>query len=139
MAKIILDAGHGGYDNGASYEGRLEKDDNLRLALAVGQKLEEQGLPVEYTRVEDIYSHRMKRQTSETAAVRIILYHSTAIPVRFRGSTVVYRRWCTQMRESLRSLPTTLMRNWNRLVFTIWALASDRILPFCGEHRCRRC
>lgn len=23
--KIMIDAGHGGYDNGASYEGRLEK------------------------------------------------------------------------------------------------------------------
>ena len=35
MAKIILDAGHGGSDPGAVYNGRLEKDDTLRLALAV--------------------------------------------------------------------------------------------------------
>ena len=28
---IILDAGHGGFDNGASYMGRAEKDDVLRL------------------------------------------------------------------------------------------------------------
>ena len=37
MAGVILDAGHGGYDNGAQYDGRKEKDDNLRLTLAVGQ------------------------------------------------------------------------------------------------------
>ncbi len=43
---IILDAGHGGYDNGASYNGRREKDDTLRVALAVGEKLENAGYNV---------------------------------------------------------------------------------------------
>lgn len=52
---IIIDAGHGGFDNGASYNGRLEKDDNLRLALAVGAQLEKDGFPVVYTRTEDVY------------------------------------------------------------------------------------
>lgn len=33
---IALDAGHGGSDPGAVYNGRREKDDNLRLAMAVG-------------------------------------------------------------------------------------------------------
>ncbi|MBE5950031.1 MAG: N-acetylmuramoyl-L-alanine amidase [Lachnospiraceae bacterium] len=55
MPKIIVDAGHGGYDNGAVYNGRREKDDNLALALAVGEALMEKGLEVEFTRVEDIY------------------------------------------------------------------------------------
>ena len=41
--KIMIDAGHGGYDNGASYEGRLEKNDNLNLALALGDELERRG------------------------------------------------------------------------------------------------
>ena len=35
--KIVLDAGHGGWDNGASFEQRREKDDNLRLTLEVGR------------------------------------------------------------------------------------------------------
>ena len=35
MAKVVVDAGHGGSDPGAVYEGRQEKDDNLALALAV--------------------------------------------------------------------------------------------------------
>ena len=52
---IILDAGHGGYDNGASYNGRKEKDDTLRVTLAVGQKLEDAGYDVLYTRTEDRY------------------------------------------------------------------------------------
>ena len=33
---IVIDAGHGGSDPGAVYEGRREKDDNLSLAIAVG-------------------------------------------------------------------------------------------------------
>ena len=39
MATIVIDAGHGGRDLGAVYNGRREKDDNLRLALAVGNIL----------------------------------------------------------------------------------------------------
>ena len=31
--KIILDAGHGGYDAGASYYNRREKDDVLRYII----------------------------------------------------------------------------------------------------------
>lgn len=53
--KIILDAGHGGFDNGASYMGRAEKDDTLRLALAVGEKLEQDGYDVYFTRTTDVY------------------------------------------------------------------------------------
>ena len=53
--KIILDAGHGGFDNGASYMGRAEKDDALRLALAVGEKLEQDGYDVCFTRTTDVY------------------------------------------------------------------------------------
>ena len=49
--KIVIDAGHGGYDNGASFEGRNEKDDTLRLALAVGNILSQRGYEVVYTRV----------------------------------------------------------------------------------------
>ena len=45
--KVILDAGHGGTtDPGAVYQGRQEKNDNLRMALAVGQILSEDGVDV---------------------------------------------------------------------------------------------
>ena len=55
MATVMLDAGHGGYDNGASFEGRKEKDDNLNLVLAIGNILENNGVDVLYTRTTDIY------------------------------------------------------------------------------------
>lgn len=47
---IVLDPGHGGSDSGAVYQGRLEKDDNLALAMAVGKILEKDGYNVIYTR-----------------------------------------------------------------------------------------
>lgn len=53
--KVILDAGHGGFDFGATNKNRKEKDDNLALTLAVGELLEQAGIPIEYTRTQDIY------------------------------------------------------------------------------------
>lgn len=53
--RIIIDPGHGGFDAGASYQNRKEKDDSLQLALAVGQLLEQAGYDVIYTRMADQY------------------------------------------------------------------------------------
>jgi len=52
---IFLDAGHGGFDNGATYKGRAEKDDTLRLTLLIGEQLERDGYLVKYTRTTDVY------------------------------------------------------------------------------------
>lgn len=65
---IMLDAGHGGWHNGASFEGRLEKDDTLNLTLAVGQILENSGLNVLYTRTEDVYVSPGERARMANAA-----------------------------------------------------------------------
>ena len=43
---MMLDSGHGGSDPGAVYRGRREKDDTLRLTLAVGEILQENGIEV---------------------------------------------------------------------------------------------
>ncbi len=52
--KIVLDAGHGGSNPGAVYQGRRESDDALRLAMAVGKILEANGYDVSYTRTTDV-------------------------------------------------------------------------------------
>ena len=82
MAGVILDAGHGGYDNGAQYNGRKEKDDNLRLTLAVGQILEQNGIPVSYTRQSDIYQSPSEkaRLGNESGANYFISFHRNASP-----------------------------------------------------------
>ena len=55
---MMLDSGHGGSDPGAVYRGRREKDDTLRLTLAVGEILQENGIEVLYTRTTAVsYTH----------------------------------------------------------------------------------
>ena len=53
MAKICIDAGHGGNDPGAVYKGRKESDDNLALGKAVAAELRRHGVLVDETRTED--------------------------------------------------------------------------------------
>lgn len=66
--KVALDAGHGGYDNGATYGDRIEKNDNLNLTLAVGEILEANGVDVIYTRVDDVYVSPLRRAEIANAA-----------------------------------------------------------------------
>jgi len=61
MKTIVLDAGHGGSDPGAVNGTRLEKDDNLNLALAVQSRLREQGQNVIMTRSTDIFVPLIER------------------------------------------------------------------------------
>ena len=61
---VCLDAGHGDTDAGAVNEDRLEKDDNLRMALAVRDKLEAAGserLTVLMTRADDTFLELQQR------------------------------------------------------------------------------
>ena len=55
MKVITLDAGHGGTDPGAVYGSRLEKDDNLRLALQVRDDLAARCVNVIMTRDTDVF------------------------------------------------------------------------------------
>ena len=63
MAKICLDAGHGGRDSGAVGLGRLEKDDVLRMVLKVGTILSGNGHDIYYTRDDDIYESPYTKAT----------------------------------------------------------------------------
>ena len=60
-AQVVIDAGHGGNDVGAEYNGRYEKDDNLALALLVADKLSEKGIDVALTRDDDTFISLEKR------------------------------------------------------------------------------
>lgn len=93
--KIMIDAGHGGYDNGATYEGRLEKNDNLELALAVGEILQAQGYDVEYTRTEDVYDSPVQKARigNASGADFFVSIHrnSSATPNQYNGvQTLIY-------------------------------------------------
>ena len=86
---IMIDAGHGGWDNGARYNGRTEKEDNLALSLAVGNILTEYGFDVRYTRTEDIYERPyQKAMEGNRAGADIFLSihrNSSPIPNQYNG------------------------------------------------------
>lgn len=110
MPSIILDPGHGGWDNGAQYAGRREKDDNLALALEVGARLEEDGYDVIYTRTEDVYdSPGQKARIANAAGGDLFIsFHrnSSPNPNTYSGvETLVYED---------KGLVSALARNMNR-------------------------
>lgn len=93
--KVILDAGHGGDEPGAIYNGRKEKDDTLRLTLAVGRILEENGVSTLYTRTTDVYNSPQEKAeiANRSGADLFISIHRNAMPVPGTGkgaSVLVY-------------------------------------------------
>lgn len=80
--KIIIDAGHGGANPGAVYEGRRESDDVLRLALAVGDILKNDGFDVVYTRTDDVTQSVGEKAAiaNESGADLFISIHRNAAP-----------------------------------------------------------
>ena len=98
MATVVLDAGHGGSDSGAVYEGRIEKNDVLDLTLAVGDILERSGVDVIYTRTDDIYETPLQkaREANASGADYFVSIHrnSTPVPNSYSGvETLVYNRY----------------------------------------------
>jgi len=98
MALVVMDAGHGGNNPGAVYNGRREKDDVLALTLAVGGILEQNGVDVYYTRSADIYESPYQRAVEGNAvgADYFVSIHRNASPYpnQYTGvETLVYNRY----------------------------------------------
>ena len=79
---IMLDAGHGGRDPGAVYNGRQEKDDTLALTLAVGEILQGRGIDVLYTRTTDVYEspYQKAMEANEAGADFFVSIHRNSYP-----------------------------------------------------------
>lgn len=98
MPLIVLDAGHGGANPGAIYQGRQEKDDVLALTLAVGQILENRGVDVYYTRTTDVYESPAQKalEGNQTGADYFVSIHrnSSPYPNQYSGiESLVYNRY----------------------------------------------
>lgn len=98
MALIVLDAGHGGVNPGATYNGRQEKDDALTLTLAVGNILEANGMDVYYTRTTDIYEspYQKAMEANAVGADYFVSIHrnSSPYPNQYTGiESLVYNRY----------------------------------------------
>ena len=107
---IVLDAGHGGANPGAVYNGRQEKDDALNLTLAVGEILEEYGFDVIYTRTTDVFDTPFTKAQKGNAADAdlFVSIHRNASPYpnQYYGvESLVY---------SDQGLPAVVARNVNK-------------------------
>ncbi len=88
---VIIDAGHGGIEPGAIYDGRMEKNDTLRLAFAVGRILADYGVDVRYTRIDDTYLTPLERamMANQAEADYFVSIHRNAMPVPGSGSGIM--------------------------------------------------
>ena len=98
MALVVLDAGHGGENPGAVYNGRQEKDDVLALTLEVGRILQENGVDVYFTRDTDVFETPLQKaqEANRTGADYFVSIHrnSSPIPNQYTGiETLVYNRY----------------------------------------------
>ncbi len=60
--RVTIDAGHGGHDPGTiGYEGTLEKDVTLQMALRLRKLMQDSGMQVEMTRTKDMQIHLRPR------------------------------------------------------------------------------
>ncbi|TYR82811.1 N-acetylmuramoyl-L-alanine amidase [Priestia megaterium] len=77
---IILDAGHGGKDKGATgTQGTYEKDLTLRTVLLLKTKLEQAGARVILTRKKDTYLHLSDRTLPSKSADAFISVHYNSV------------------------------------------------------------
>lgn len=96
MIKVCLDPGHGAGDPGALLGKRYEKDDVLRLALAVKPLLEAQGVGVVMTRTDDKtvppIAERCQMANSAGCAYYLSLHRDAAGPAAHGISLWVHSR-----------------------------------------------
>lgn len=98
MATVVLDAGHGGANPGAVYNGRQEKDDVLALTLRIGDYLERAGVDVVYTRTTDVFDAPLVKAQKGNAANAdyfvSIHRNSSPLPNQYSGvESLVYNAY----------------------------------------------
>lgn len=95
IACVVIDAGHGGEDGGASSAaGLAEKEVNLSVALALRDLFEAAGIPVVMTRTEDILLYdrgvnfQGRKKVLDLAARRLVAERTAADAARSGGTAL---------------------------------------------------
>lgn len=91
---VVIDPGHGGIDQGATFGTFYEKDVNLDISLKMGQILREYDLKVVYTRTEDVEVGLEERAALANAqdATLFISVHNNSMPdnLSYKGTETLY-------------------------------------------------
>lgn len=93
---VLLDAGHGDTDNGASYFGVNEKDRNLAVMKLTGRMLEATGIKVFYTKTDDVLISLRDRAylgVRLDADMFISVHHNASGSSDIVGTSVYYSKF----------------------------------------------
>lgn len=111
MIRVCTDYGHGKSDPGASYKGRFEKDDVLKLGLAVAKEVRRHGVIVDETRTTDTTVSLSERSNFEKKGNYdyFISFHRNAFkPEQASGvETFTY----TSQTQKAKSLASRIQKN----------------------------
>lgn len=89
---LLLDAGHGGSDPGASANGIVEKNMNLTIMQKVANELEGSGIKVYLTRDSDTYpSNNSRAQIANEIADAMVSIHMNSGVATANGTEVLYK------------------------------------------------
>ncbi|MFY8097589.1 MAG: N-acetylmuramoyl-L-alanine amidase family protein [Flavobacterium sp.] len=102
--KVVLDAGHGGKDYGATYHGNIEKNIALKTALKVGDILkEEHDIEVVFTRSTDVFVELDERATiaNKSKGHLFISMHCNANPNQAAAGNETYVMGITKSASNL--------------------------------------
>lgn len=138
--KVIIDAGHGGPEPGAVYNGRKEKNDTLRLAFDLGNS---SGAPggsrYPTSRVEDVYDTPYEKAAmgNQSGADFFVSIHRNAMPVPGTGSGS--KIWCFLLPAQPDCWEKTSVGSWRLWAGQIWASRRDRAWWSYAGRKCRRC
>lgn len=96
---ICIDAGHGGYDGGATSNNVIEKDITLNASLILGKLLEQTGYHIKYTRTKDAAlsnektkdMHKRLKIINEDTNILYISIHANIYPqASVKGAQTFY-------------------------------------------------
>ncbi len=108
---VVIDPGHGGRDDGASYGGVGEKEVNLSVSLELKRELERMGYRVQLTRSTDVFLPLQER-TAFAKRVRAALFvsvHANAARNRtVSGIEVFFPAGASQRSEQSKRLADTI-------------------------------
>lgn len=94
VRKVVIDAGHGGYDSGARGKNSNEKDIALSIALKTGKLIQKNcpGVEVIYTRESDVFVELYRRAqiANQNKADLFISIHCNANPSPLAFGTETY-------------------------------------------------
>lgn len=93
LDRIVIDAGHGGHDGGATHNGIEEKDITLGIARKLGRMIEQDlGIEVIYTRKTDrfVELHERGRIANESGGKLFISIHANAASSESAHGTETY-------------------------------------------------